>query len=70
MGGCKTYCEESAEYADHDGEEYNQEQTECGAFVASGLGVDDGERKGSVAVDDGAQVVDAVGYCDGVEEGR
>lgn len=54
------YGEEGAEHADHDGEEYYQEKAEGGAFVAGGLGVDHCEGEGSVAADDGWEVVDAV----------
>ena len=68
-GGWTAYCEECAKDADHDGEEDYEEEAESGAFVAGSLGIDDGEGEGSIAADDGCQVVDAVEDCDGVEEG-
>lgn len=47
------YCEECAKHTDHDGEKDYQEKAEGSAFVAGCLGVDDRERKGSVAAYDG-----------------
>lgn len=64
----RSYCEESTKDADHDGEEDDQKKAESGAFVASGLGVDDCQGKGSVAANDRCEVIDAVEDRDGVEE--
>ena len=63
-----SYGEECAKNTDQDGKENYQEEAESGALAAGSLGVDDRERKRSVAADNSGQIVDAVQDGDGIEK--